>query len=123
MTLNILLVDDDEFILNLVRKSLEKVGHTIQVADSAERALSHLADGHDFDLVITDIVMPGKDGGELAKHVKDLQPDLPVIAITGGIENAVEDYAVYAEMFTDETLAKPFRSDQLMAAVERVTAV
>ncbi|MEM7679807.1 MAG: response regulator [Pseudomonadota bacterium] len=120
--MKILLVDDDEFILNLVQKSLEKVGHSVEVADSTETALAHLAEGHGFNLVITDIVMPGQDGGELAKHVKSLEPKVPVITITGGIENAIEDYAVYAEMFSDETLSKPFRSDELMAAVERVTA-
>ena len=69
-----------------------------------------LKDDGGFDLVITDIVMPGLDGAKLAQHVKDMKPHIPVIAITGGVENATADYAHYADMFSDETLSKPFAS-------------
>ena len=120
MSLKILLVDDDELVLSLVRKVLQKDGHHVIIAQSAHDALNHIHDGHDYSVVITDIVMPGLDGGELAQTIKSMNPQVPVLAITGGVENAAEDYASYAEMFTDETLMKPFLAEDLRASLHRV---
>lgn len=119
--MKILLVDDDDLILDLLSGVLERAGYTADIRSDAGSAIATLKDDGSYDLVITDIVMPGEDGTELAKHVKQMEKEIPVIAITGGVENAVDDYKNYADMFTDETLSKPFKPDDLLEAVERVT--
>lgn len=119
--MKILIVDDDQFILELLSNVLKREGHTAEIRTDAGSAMTLLNDDGGFDLVITDVVMPGMDGARLAKHVKDMKPHIPVIAITGGVENATADYAHYADMFSDETLSKPFKPAELLAAVHRVT--
>ncbi len=120
--MKILIVDDDAFILELLSKALEREGHQAEISPDAGNAMVRLKDDGAFDLVITDIVMPGKDGAQLAREIKEMDGNIPIIAITGGVENAIEDYRNYAEMFTDETLCKPFKPEELIEAVARVTA-
>lgn len=117
-----MIVDDDRFILELVKTVLQKEGHETQLHLNAYSALQSLELDDSFDLIITDVVMPGKDGAELAQQIKTRDPSKRILAITGGIENAVEDYMNFADMFTDETLSKPFNPADLMSAVNRVTA-
>lgn len=81
---NILFVDDDAVMRDLVRRSLERQGFFVQTVPAAEVALMLLAEEIRFDLLITDIVMPGgMNGFELADRAKALQPDLRVIYLTG----------------------------------------
>jgi DNA-binding response OmpR family regulator len=73
--------------------------------------------------VITDIVLPEKDGTELIKYIKASGDTLPVLAITGGVENAAEDYRHYADFFATKTLVKPIQKDVLLQAVKELTSV
>ena len=119
--MKILLVDDNAFILEVIQRMLDGQNHDITLKNSVDDAIKALQDSP-HDLVITDIVMPEKDGTKLAQYVKAQQPEIPVIAITGGIENAVEDYAFYAEMFADAVLTKPLQKDQLIETITRLAA-
>ena len=114
--MKILLVDDDAFIRELIQNQLSETGWDITALSTAEEAARLLAASH-FDLLITDIVLSGIDGGKLMQHARTHNPDLPIIAITGGVENAQDDYAHYADMFADETLVKPIAKDKLIAAI------
>lgn len=118
--MKILVVDDDKFILELIVFMLEPEGFEIETCSSVDEAVA-LLDEQKFDLVITDIVMPEKDGTKLAHYVNSLKPPIPVLAMTGGLENAVEDYVHLADMFADETMAKPLKKDELLDAVKRLT--
>lgn len=119
--MKILLVDDDEFVRTLILEQLKDEGFDVTEENNVDDAINLIA-GNQFDLLITDIVMPHKDGGQLMKHVREKAPNLPILAITGGVENAQEDYAHYADLFADATLIKPIKKDELIETVKRLTA-
>ncbi|MHC5009990.1 MAG: response regulator, partial [Planctomycetota bacterium] len=90
MSAHILIVDDDPIVPRTLRILLQKHGHQVEAAASAEDALAKM-ETSGYDLVISDINMPGADGFELLKRVKVLHPQAEVILVTGygTIENAV----------------------------------
>ena len=120
--MKLLVVDDDHFILEVIQRMLKGEGHEINAKTTVDEAVEFFEAGQDCDLVITDIIMPEQDGTKLAQYVKSRSPEIPVLAITGGVENAVEDYALLAEMFADEVLTKPLHKDSLIETIERLAA-
>jgi DNA-binding NtrC family response regulator len=93
---SILLVDDEELPLTLRKLVLELQGYQVVTARSAADAMQALGD-HRVDLVLTDQVMPGGTGTELAQSVKKRWPNLPVILISG--INEIPPDAIYADLF------------------------
>ncbi len=110
----LLIVDDESNIRRILQMAFEKVGHTVSVAEDAHNALQ-LLDQTPFDLVITDVTMPGMNGYELQKLISDKFPDLPVIIMTayGTIPQAVA--AIRHGAY--EYVTKPFDLDQLKKIV------
>ena len=110
----ILIVDDELNIRRILQMAFEKIGHEVLVAEDAHNALQLLSQ-HNFDLVITDVTMPGMNGYELQKIVHENQPDVPVIIMTayGTIPQAVA--AIRNGAF--EYVTKPFDLDQLKRIV------
>jgi two-component system NtrC family response regulator len=106
----ILVVDDDASLRRVLEYNLAEEGYEVTAAGSGEEALS-LLERERFDLVVTDIKMPGMDGMDLLRRVKDSSPDTQVVMITafGTIEMAVE--AMKAGAF--EYITKPFNRDEL----------
>jgi DNA-binding NtrC family response regulator len=94
--LSILCVDDQELPLKLRQLVLEKQGYRVITANSASSAMELIAKHH-IDLVLTDQLMPGGTGIELAKSVKQIHPDLPVVLISG--VNEVPPDADAADLF------------------------
>ena len=110
----ILIVDDELNIRRILQMAFEKVGHQVSVAEDAHNALQ-LLENNKFDLIITDVTMPGMNGYELQKIVHENQPDIPVIIMTayGTIPQAVA--AIRNGAF--EYVTKPFDLDQLKKIV------
>jgi two-component system response regulator AtoC len=106
----ILIVDDELNIRRILQMAFEKIGHQVSVAEDAHNALQ-LLEINTFDLVITDVTMPGMNGYELQKIIHENQPDVPVIIMTayGTIPQAVA--AIRNGAF--EYVTKPFDLDQL----------
>jgi len=120
--MKILAVDDDELMLKFINTALNSENHEVQNASSVDEALMMLQN-NSYDLVITDIVMPGYDGTTLMQYIREGEQHIPILAITAGVENAVSDYKYYADFFSDETLTKPFKKDDLLNSVKKLTAV
>ena len=118
--MEILAVDDDQLILELINSTLMPEGHKVSNARNVDEALIMLQNNY-YDLVITDIIMPGYDGGVLMKYIREKGKIMPILAITAGAENAVKDYAHYADFFSDFTLSKPFKKQELLDAVYQLT--
>lgn len=110
----ILVVDDERNILLVLNKFLKQEGFHVETARSYEEAVSRLADP--YDLVITDMRLPGRSGLDLLRHVKEKDPELPVIVITayGSIENAVEAMKIGAANY----LTKPIEHDEMLAIIK-----
>ncbi len=83
-TERILLIDDQEFLLQMMSRSLSRLGYRVTAQDSSVEALNRFqADPFSFDLVITDQTMPCITGADLAKYILQIRPDIPVILCTG----------------------------------------
>jgi DNA-binding NtrC family response regulator len=108
----ILVVDDEELIRTLVRRTLEANGHTVEEAVNGRQALA-LYQQHPADLVITDIAMPEMNGLDLLTALTEKYADIKVIAMSGLDENL----AVATLLGACETVQKPFNLDELMRMV------
>jgi CheY-like chemotaxis protein len=116
--LRVLLVEDDEHIRVPTLEMLQELGHKVTAVDSAERALDDIAKG-DFDLLFTDVSLPGIGGVELAQTLVRQHPRLRVIIASGygtGIAGELES-------FKPMLLPKPYGVPELVAALERISAV
>lgn len=122
--MKILVVDDNRFILELINSILDGDDYEIDAHACVDDALMAIdRDPEGYDLIITDIVMPIKNGVDFIKSLKEKKINTPILAITGGVENAVQDYVQYADLFADETLSKPFNKDMFLETVDRLGAV
>lgn len=118
----ILIVDDDELARFTLREILEEVGHEVSEAASGDACLE-MQKRTPFDVVVTDIIMPGREGIETVMELKRAYPDLRVIAISGGGRTHNMSYLDFARRFgADATLAKPFTGEELLAAVDGTQA-
>jgi two-component system, NtrC family, sensor kinase len=114
----VLLVEDNEDVAEAATAMLDSIGCTVKLANAAEPALKLLAAGETFDLVFTDIVMPGgMDGVELARTLRVQYPSLPVL-LTTGYSNAAQKAA--GEKFS--ILLKPYQLGALERAVAEAVA-
>jgi len=116
----ILYAEDDEAMRRFFEKALEKAGHHVISCADGERALRALkfADGA-FDLLLTDIMMPGIDGIELAKHAETLSPGIKIMFITGFAAVAKQDAGTSSEA---KVLSKPVHLRQLVGEVDKLIA-
>ncbi len=112
----VLIVDDEVSITTSTSRWIERLGYQCMTATSAEEALKRLAE-RKFDIVVTDIRMPGTNGIDLLKKTKESDPDIQVIVMTGSpsIDFAIEAIRSNA----DDYLVKPFELDQFGHSVQR----
>ena len=111
---HILLVDDEDSIHLLYREELEEDGYQVHSAYSGEDALEKLA-SQQIDLVILDINMPGMNGLEALRKIKELRPSLPVI-LSSAYQEFKQDLSSWA---SDEYIVKSANLDELKNAVKR----
>jgi len=116
--LNVLVIDDEPFILEYVRKVLHQAGYATFLAENADQALARFEERKgEIDLVLTDIVMPDSiDGLELAARIHRIEPTVPILFITGAIPQ--DDPHLLSLMNGGFLLRKPFFPDQLIRFVE-----
>ena len=113
----ILIIDDEPELLAIMRAALEKDGHEVFAARNGVDGLAQIG-RIPVELVITDIMMPEKDGIETIIAMRRQRPNIPVIAISGGGNVGKTHYLTMAEKFgATRILAKPFRRQQLLDAV------
>jgi DNA-binding NtrC family response regulator len=115
--INVLVVDDSAETIELIKRNLQSVGYQVYTASNVQSAVK-LLDTVRFNLVITDLKMPGGNGNELVRHVSENFKGVGILVITGfpSIEGAIESIKIGAE----EYLVKSFTDEELFKAVERV---
>ena len=113
--IQVMLVDDEVEFLNTLTKRLRKRGVDIKGVESGEKALEALKEGH-YDVIILDVRMPGMDGIEVLRKIKDGYPLTEVIMLTGhaNVEVAVQGM----ELGAFDYLMKPMDIDELLYKVE-----
>lgn len=113
----ILVIDDDEFIRALIRRGLENTGYTVAEATNGFEAMTQFRQFKP-DGVITDLLMPERDGIETILEIRRLAPHVPIMAISGGYSNMAPVYLKTAgELGADVMLSKPFSVAQLLSAL------
>ncbi|WP_295840518.1 response regulator transcription factor [uncultured Apibacter sp.] len=113
--MNILLVEDDLRVSELIKKGLTEQGFTLTLAYDGLSGKKLLA-SKEFDLLITDIIIPNINGIELCKDIKTIKPELPIIMLTalGTMDDKIEGFDAGA----DDYLVKPFEMRELIARIK-----
>lgn len=115
----ILVIDDDDMLRKVLVRALTQAGHSVvEAADGAQGM--HAFHSADVDLVITDLVMPVQEGVETILALRRERPDLPVIAMSGGVSNAMLYLDIASKVGANKVLPKPFTSQQLADAIAEV---
>ncbi len=114
---NILVVDDEIDIRLMLKRMLQRDKHNVSLADDGKTALKMLNEEQP-DILITDLIMPDKEGIETIVEVRKKYPVIKIIAISGGGRMGPTNYLRLAKSIgADYTFTKPFRQDDLLNAV------
>jgi CheY-like chemotaxis protein len=122
----ILVVDDDVAVCTAIKMALEQEGHVVSLASNGRAGVSAAA-SEAFDIVICDIFMPGMDGIESIHAFHQINPHLPVIAMSGfmfrdGQQPAPDYLSLSTKLGAARSLRKPFRPQELLKAVRECAA-
>jgi CheY-like chemotaxis protein len=110
----ILLVDDDYDVREYMQFVLDEAGYAVRVAANGEEALRLLSGEPEVALLVTDVIMPGMNGVELARRARAMRPGLNILFVTGYTRNIALEALAGADV-----LDKPFPRERLLHAVER----
>ena len=117
---SILIIDDDIEILEIYREILQREGYDVLAASDGAQGIKLCRD-QEVDLVITDIIMPEKEGLETIMELRRDLPDVKIIAMSGGGQIGAEEYLPLAEKLgAQHTLDKPFTPKELLEAIRGI---
>lgn len=116
--MNVLIIEDEAKVANNLKLSLEEHGYSAFVAFDSSMGLK-LLNQKNFDVLISDVILPGKNGFDLCKEVRESHPNIKIIMLTalGSIDDKVEGL----EAGADDYLVKPFDLRELMARIKAVS--
>lgn len=124
--MRVLIIEDEPGVSSFLRKGLREAAHVVDEADNGIDGL-HLASTEPYDLIVLDLMLPGKDGFSVLKELRDKEVNTPVICLTA--RDAVDDRVRGLDLGADDYLSKPFSFSELMARMralqrrgERLTA-
>lgn len=114
---NILLVDDDDQLRTMLKIVLTRAGHEVHEASNGNEALqAHRT--HNIELMITDLIMPDREGLDTIREVRRNHANVKIIAMSGGGRNTPQDYLLLAKKLgANYTLAKPFSNQEILSLV------
>jgi DNA-binding NtrC family response regulator len=115
--MNILVVDDDAIVIKSCKRILEAEGFEVSTVPGADKALEALKNS-DFDILLIDVKMPGRDGMYLMREIKKNWPEIPTVVMSGypTPETITEVLQLGATLF----IPKPFKPDELVKSVRQV---
>jgi DNA-binding response OmpR family regulator len=117
---HLLLIDDDELFRPMLRENLEQMGYTVTEARNGQEGLEKYASAP-ADLVLTDIIMPDKEGIETIVELRKKWPGVKIIAMSGGGRLTAASYLNVAQKLgAGCVLSKPFSTDELSAAINKL---
>lgn len=117
----IVLVDDTDLIREALQIVLERAGHHVVTAASG-LGIEGVVAQHKADLVITDMLMPGRDGVETVMALRRRHPGLRIIAMSGGGTRGNMDLEMSRKLGVSATLSKPFEPEELVTCVAEILA-
>ncbi len=114
---SVLLVEDEDMVRAVAERALGRAGFSVITARDGEEGLAAIAKGGEFDLIVSDVVMPGMDGPAMARAIRKVQPDLPVLFMSGYAEEQLRSEIDIDNM---HFIAKPFNVQQINEEVGRI---
>jgi DNA-binding response OmpR family regulator len=119
----ILIIDDEPVVVQMLQRFLERNGFDVSSANDGAVGMD-LQRRSPVDLVITDILMPGKEGFETIREMRRMSPGIKIVAISGGGRNEPQTYLRFATTFgADRAFAKPLDLGRLLTTVNELLGV
>jgi DNA-binding response OmpR family regulator len=113
--MRILVVEDERKVAKFIRQGLEEEGHAVEVAADGVTAVDLLLDGPAYDLVVLDLMLPGRDGLGVLRSLRERSIDTPVLVLTA--RDALPDRVRGLDLGADDYLTKPFAFEEFLARV------
>ena len=118
-TEKVLVVDDEERSVSIMKVVLERLGYNVTAMTSSLKAMELFKeDPHQFDLVLTDLIMPQLNGDKLVSEIIEIRPDMPVIITSGFTDTIVNDN--FKQISNKAFIPKPFQPQELAKTVRQV---
>ena len=117
MNKNVLIIEDEPIMRNILKNALTKAGFEATIAEDGIKGISAINEG-DFDIIITDIVLPKGDGFKILKWAKEKRPETSVILITG--HGKVKDAVEAMKLGASDYLTKPFSMEDLALRINKI---
>lgn len=119
----VLVVDDEAPVRTTLCDKLERAGFATVQAANGLKALEVVARRPEIAVVVMDIIMPEKEGLSTISQIKERNPGIQILAISGGGKGEAQDYLLFAkELGADDTMRKPFIGDTFVDCVKRLAA-
>ena len=115
----VLLVEDEDMVRAVAERALVRAGYTVTAASDGDEGLEIVTNGGEFDVIVSDVVMPAMDGPSMIREVRKLRPDMPVLFMSGYAEEQLRHQIDIADV---HFLPKPFSVQQLSDKVGAVLA-
>jgi len=112
--MRLLVVEDEKKVASFLRKGLEEEYYAVDAVYDGEEAL-YMIEGHDYDLVILDIMLPKIDGMTVLKHIRESANQVPILVLTA--KDSVENIVEGLDAGCDDYLTKPFAFSELLARI------
>lgn len=116
--MNILLVEDEPKVAEFIKKGLKEQSHVVELASDGLSG-EKMALASDYDLLILDVILPGKSGLEVCKVVRKEKPDVPILMLTA--LGTTQDKVTGFEAGADDYLVKPFHFEELLARIKALS--
>ncbi|HTN15322.1 MAG TPA: response regulator, partial [Sphingomonadaceae bacterium] len=113
----ILLVEDEDMVRAVAERALTRQGYIVITASDGEEGLEKVREGGEFDIVVSDVVMPTMDGPAMARELRKIAPHLPVLFMSGYAEEQLRNEIDLEDMYF---LPKPFSVQQIAGKVAEV---
>ncbi len=115
----ILIIDDESQVRTLLKKMLQREGYDVVTASDGHEGVN-MFKKDPVDLVLTDIIMPEKEGIEVIQELRQSYPDLPIITMSGGGRNSPESYLSVAKLLgANAVFEKPVEREKLLSAIKK----
>ena len=111
----ILLVEDEESLAKGLEYNLSEEGYQVDIAKDGKQAIE-MFDKNNYDVVVLDIMLPYKNGFEVAEHIRDKNPQMPILMLTA--RTSVDDRVKGLEIGADDYITKPFHLKELLLRIE-----
>jgi CheY-like chemotaxis protein len=116
-TETLLIAEDEEIVRVFMNKILERAGYKVIIADNGEEAVNRFREHDDISLVLSDVVMPGKNGKEILAEIRKMKPGVKFVFISGYTADILRDRRLGVDGEGAEIITKPFSKDILLRKV------